>query len=166
MMNFIVWLIAGAVLGLLTVQIIHDRELGALIIFGCAGAVGAVLAGYLVTPMFHISTFNQQTFSLQAFFVSLAGACILLAVVYALRKKRTITDKVFAARWTLVRSKMHVRWNRLTEEDINQIDGNHDKLIGLLQERYGLGEEKAEDDLQDYLRAVVEKSKHSWRVFG
>ncbi len=66
-----------------------------------------------------------------------------------------MNSKSLEAEWEKVRSKVHVRWDRLSEEDVEQINGKHEKFVILLQERYGYDREKAEEDLQNYLRAVV-----------
>src|SRR5215475_9931673 len=50
------------------------------------GVIGAVLAGFLLTPLFGVSTINQNNFSLQALLVSLLGAIVLLAIVNLLRR--------------------------------------------------------------------------------
>jgi len=49
--------------------------------------IGAVLAGWFLTPVFGVSTINQNNFSLPALFVSLLGAVILLAVVKLFRSR-------------------------------------------------------------------------------
>jgi len=155
MTNLIVWLIAGAGVGLLAARIIHERSRWSLLIYISAGIVGAVLTGYLATPMFRYGGFSQGVFSILGLLVSLAGAIILLGVVYLWRRKRTVNSQSLEANWTKARDKVHVRWDRLSEEDVAQIDGKHEKFIILLQERYGYDREKAEEDLQNYLRAVV-----------
>ena len=84
MLNFIVWLIAGAVVGWLASEIMHTRE--GLLLNIVVGVVGAFVAGYLLTPLFHISTINQNNFSVPALLVSLGGAVILLAAVSVFRR--------------------------------------------------------------------------------
>jgi uncharacterized membrane protein YeaQ/YmgE (transglycosylase-associated protein family) len=79
MINFIVWLIAGAIVGWVANELMHTRE--GLLLNIVVGVVGAFLAGYLLTPLLHISTINQGNFSIPALLVSLGGAVILLAVV-------------------------------------------------------------------------------------
>ena len=51
------------------------------------GIVGAVLAGWFLTPLLGISTINQSNFSLPALVVSLLGAIILLAIVKFFRRR-------------------------------------------------------------------------------
>ncbi len=86
MINFIVWLIAGAIIGWLASRIMGtDGEQGTLLDI-VVGVVGAFVAGWFLTPVFGISTINQSNFSLPALLVSLVGAIILLAVVRLFRR--------------------------------------------------------------------------------
>ena len=50
------------------------------------GIVGALVGGWLLSPLFGTGTINQNDFSLASLVVSLLGAIILLAVVYLLRR--------------------------------------------------------------------------------
>jgi uncharacterized membrane protein YeaQ/YmgE (transglycosylase-associated protein family) len=50
------------------------------------GIVGALVGGWLLSPLFGTGTINQNDFSLASLVVSLLGAIILLAVVNLLRK--------------------------------------------------------------------------------
>ena len=88
MINFIVWLIAGAIIGWLASRIMRtDGQQGTLIDI-VVGVVGAFIAGLVLTPLFGISTINQSNFSLPALLVSLLGAVILLAIVNLFRRGR------------------------------------------------------------------------------
>ena len=87
-MNFIIWLIVGAIVGWVASIIMKTNGRQGVLIDIVVGIVGSLLAGYLLTPMFGISTINQGNFSLPALLVSLAGAVILLFIVRLLRKGR------------------------------------------------------------------------------
>ena len=87
-MNFIIWLIAGAVIGWIASIIMHTNSQQGLLLDIVVGIVGAFLAGLVLTPLFGISTINQNNFSLPALLVSLVGAIILLAVVSFFRRGR------------------------------------------------------------------------------
>ena len=52
--------------------------------------------------------------------------------------------------WKQARSKLRIRWPRLTEEDLDQIDGRDTELIGLLQQRYGISKEIAENEIREF----------------
>jgi uncharacterized membrane protein YeaQ/YmgE (transglycosylase-associated protein family) len=85
MINFIVWLIAGAIIGWLASRLMGTDGQQGLLLDIVVGVVGAFVAGWFLTPLFGISTINQSNFSLPALMVSLLGAIILLAVVRVLR---------------------------------------------------------------------------------
>ncbi len=78
-MNFMIWLIVGAIVGWVATSLMGQRN--GLLMNIIVGIVGAFVAGYLLTPYFGISTINQSNFSLPAILVSLGGAVILLFVV-------------------------------------------------------------------------------------
>jgi uncharacterized membrane protein YeaQ/YmgE (transglycosylase-associated protein family) len=87
-MNFILWLIAGAVVGYVASVIMKTNSQQGLVLDIVVGVVGAFLAGYFLTPFFGIGTINQNNFSLPALLVSLLGAVILLAIVKAINRAR------------------------------------------------------------------------------
>ena len=88
MINFIVWLIAGAIIGWLASRIMGTNGQQGLILDIVVGVVGAFIAGWFLTPLFGISTINQSNFSLPALLVSLVGAIILLAIVRLVSRRR------------------------------------------------------------------------------
>jgi uncharacterized protein YjbJ (UPF0337 family) len=45
--------------------------------------------------------------------------------------------------WKQVRGSLKEQWGKLTDDDLDVIDGQRDKLIGKLQERYGYAKEDA-----------------------
>lgn len=89
MINFIIWIIAGAILGWLASRIMGTNGQQGLLLDIVVGIVGAFVAGWFLTPLFGISTINQNNFSLPALLVSLVGAVILLAVIRLFRRGLT-----------------------------------------------------------------------------
>ncbi len=86
MLNIIVWLIVGALIGWVASMLMRTPE--SLVIDIVVGIVGAFIAGYVLTPFFGVSTINQGNFSVPALLVSLGGSVILLAVVNLFRRGR------------------------------------------------------------------------------
>ena len=86
MVNFIVWILVGAVIGWVATSLMGRRE--GLLLNIIVGIVGAFIAGIVLTPYFGISTINQNNFSFPALMVSLLGAVILLAVVSLFQRRR------------------------------------------------------------------------------
>lgn len=80
MINFILWIIAGAVIGWLASIIMRTNSRQGLIADIIVGIVGAILAGLFLSPLFGVGTINEGDFSIPALLVSLGGAVILLAI--------------------------------------------------------------------------------------
>lgn len=85
-MNFLIWLVVGGVLGWIASLLMRtDAQQGVLLNI-VVGIVGAVLAGWFISPMLGVPTINQGVFSLASLLVSLVGAVILLAIVNLVRR--------------------------------------------------------------------------------
>jgi uncharacterized membrane protein YeaQ/YmgE (transglycosylase-associated protein family) len=80
MIDFILWIIAGALLGWLASIIMKTNSRQGLIADIIVGIVGAFVGGYFLSPLFNISTINEGNYSIPALLVSLGGAIILLAI--------------------------------------------------------------------------------------
>ena len=80
MINFILWIIAGALIGWVASIIMRTNNRQGLISDIIVGIVGAFVGGYFLTPLFNVGTINEGDFSIPALLVSLGGAVILLAI--------------------------------------------------------------------------------------
>jgi len=80
--------IAGALVGWVASRIMGTSGQQGLLLDIVVGIVGAVLAGWFLTPLFGVETINQSNFSLPALLISLLGAIILLAIVKLIRRAR------------------------------------------------------------------------------
>jgi uncharacterized membrane protein YeaQ/YmgE (transglycosylase-associated protein family) len=80
MINILVWIVVGALIGWLASLIMKTNSRQGLIADIIIGIVGAFVGGILLSPLFNISTINEGNFSLPSLLVSLGGAVILLAV--------------------------------------------------------------------------------------
>jgi uncharacterized membrane protein YeaQ/YmgE (transglycosylase-associated protein family) len=85
-LNFIIWIIVGAVLGWLASMIMRTDAQQGPILNIVVGIVGALLGGWLIAPLFGTSTINEGNFSIASLLVSLLGAIILLAIVNLFRR--------------------------------------------------------------------------------
>ena len=54
---------------------------------------------------------------------------------------------VLAGKWKQLKGEVRNRWGRLTDDELDQVGGNAEKLVGLIQERYGVAREEAEREL-------------------
>jgi uncharacterized membrane protein YeaQ/YmgE (transglycosylase-associated protein family) len=79
MINFILWIIAGALIGWVASIIMRTNSRQGLIADIIVGIVGAFVGGYFLSPLFNVGTINEGDFSIPALLVSLGGAVLLLA---------------------------------------------------------------------------------------
>lgn len=86
MIGFIVWIVVGGLLGWIASMIMHTDSQQGTFLNIIVGIIGAVLAGWLISPMVGVPTINQGDFSLAALAVSLVGAIVLLGVVNLVRR--------------------------------------------------------------------------------
>lgn len=86
MINFVIWLIVGGLIGWLASIVMRTNAQQGTLLNIIVGIVGAFLAGLVLTPLLGIGTINDSNFSLPALLVSLLGAIGLLAIVGFLRR--------------------------------------------------------------------------------
>ncbi len=85
-MNFIIWLIVGGIIGWLASMAMKTNDQQGMVLNVVVGIVGAMLAGWFISPLVGVGTINQSNFSLPALLVSFAGAAVLLAIVNLFRR--------------------------------------------------------------------------------
>ncbi|WP_280561784.1 MULTISPECIES: CsbD family protein [unclassified Chromohalobacter] len=57
-------------------------------------------------------------------------------------------------RWTEVKGKAKASWGEMTDDELDQVAGKRDQLIGKLQTKYGISKEDAEKRADDWARSV------------
>jgi uncharacterized membrane protein YeaQ/YmgE (transglycosylase-associated protein family) len=83
-MNILIYLVAAAVIGWVASEIMHDRS--SLLINIIVAIVGAFLAGYFLSPIFHVGTINDAV-NIGTMLLTLLGAIIVIAIVHLLRRR-------------------------------------------------------------------------------
>lgn len=57
-------------------------------------------------------------------------------------------------KWKQLRGSVRQEWGKLTDDDLEVVAGQKDKLVGRLQERYGISKEAAEDQVDAWSKSV------------
>lgn len=65
-----------------------------------------------------------------------------------------MNDDVFEGRWKQWKGDMKRAWGKLTDDDFDRAEGNRDKLIGSIQERYGWERNQAEKEFDRFLEGI------------
>ena len=86
MVNLIVWLVVGGVIGWIASIVMNTNTQQGIFLNVVVGVVGALIAGWVISPLVGLGTINQGNFSLSSLLVSFVGAVILLAVVNLFRR--------------------------------------------------------------------------------
>ena len=60
----------------------------------------------------------------------------------------------FAGQWRMLRGKVQEEWGKITDNDLDKIEGRQEQLVGMIQLRYGLAREDAERAVEDWLERV------------
>lgn len=86
MINLIVWLVVGGVIGWLASLIMKTDGQQGVILNVVVGIAGAALGGLVISPLVGMGTINDDAFNIGALVVSLIGAVILLGIVNLFRR--------------------------------------------------------------------------------
>jgi len=54
--------------------------------------------------------------------------------------------------WLQLRGKVKERWGKLTNDDLDRIEGKRDELLGRIQQRYGVARDEADKQLKEWER--------------
>jgi uncharacterized membrane protein YeaQ/YmgE (transglycosylase-associated protein family) len=85
-MNLIIMLVVGGILGWLASMLMRTDGQQGMFLNVIVGVVGAVLAGYLITPFLGGASITTGAFDIKSLFVSFLGAIVLLAIVNLIRR--------------------------------------------------------------------------------
>ena len=58
-----------------------------------------------------------------------------------------------AGQWNPIKGKAKERWGRLTDDDLDVVDGKLDQLVGQVQKAYGLERERAQKQVDEFIKS-------------
>ncbi|HVN45599.1 MAG TPA: CsbD family protein [Steroidobacteraceae bacterium] len=65
-----------------------------------------------------------------------------------------MTNDRVAGAWRQIKGRLKEQWGRLLHDDLKQIEGHAERLVGRLQETYGLPREEAERYGEEFRRRL------------
>lgn len=57
-----------------------------------------------------------------------------------------MNKETLAGDWNVLKGKIKERWGRITDDDLTQINGRKEQLLGKIQQKYGLAKERAQQE--------------------
>ena len=62
-------------------------------------------------------------------------------------------------KWKQAKGSVKERWGKLTDDDIDVINGQRDQLIGRIQERYGIAKDEAQTQVDRWMKSDLDTSE-------
>jgi uncharacterized protein YjbJ (UPF0337 family) len=62
-----------------------------------------------------------------------------------------MNEDILKGKWKQLTGSIKQQWGKLTDDELTEIDGSREKMVGKLQERYGYTLDQAERELDTYL---------------
>ncbi|HVG72741.1 MAG TPA: CsbD family protein [Vicinamibacterales bacterium] len=62
-----------------------------------------------------------------------------------------MNSDVFKGKWMQIKGEVKSQWGKLTDDDLDRVEGDAEKLVGRVQERYGYAREDAKREVDSFL---------------
>ena len=59
---------------------------------------------------------------------------------------------IIEGKWKQVKGDVRGKWGKLTDDDLEVIAGKRDKLVGVIQKRYGQSRDQAEEEVDNWAK--------------
>ena len=69
-------------------------------------------------------------------------------------------------KWKQLKGSARQQWGELTDDDLHAIAGSREKLVGKLQERYGIAKQEAQKRADDWVKTVREEQRRKDTMTG
>ena len=57
---------------------------------------------------------------------------------------------IFQGKWKQIKGQAQQKWGELTDDELDQIDGKREELVGKIQEHYGIAKAEAEQQVAQF----------------
>ena len=62
-----------------------------------------------------------------------------------------MNEDILKGKWKEIKGSVKEQWGNLTDDDLIEIEGQQEKLVGLLQKKYGYSKDKAEEEYNKFI---------------
>jgi len=60
-------------------------------------------------------------------------------------------SNILKGKWLQLKGSIREKWGQLTDDDVDKVSGSAERLVGLIQERYGYAKQQAEAEVDSFL---------------
>ena len=62
-----------------------------------------------------------------------------------------MNPQILKGKWNEIKGEVKSKWGKLTDDDLTRVEGDRDKLIGILQQRYGRAKDEINREVESFL---------------
>jgi uncharacterized protein YjbJ (UPF0337 family) len=71
-----------------------------------------------------------------------------------LARGQSMNQDIIQGKWKQLKGSIRNQWGKLTDDDLDRLDGNQQYLSGKLQERYGWANERAAEEIKRFEESI------------
>lgn len=60
-------------------------------------------------------------------------------------------EDVLKGKWKEIKGGVKEKWGKITDDELTAVEGKREKLLGLLQRKYGYAEDRAEQEYNEFI---------------
>lgn len=65
-----------------------------------------------------------------------------------------MNNDILEGKWKQMKGAVQAKWGDISDDEFDRIQGNRERLIGLVQEKYGKRKDEVKKEVDDYLRTL------------
>jgi len=62
-----------------------------------------------------------------------------------------MSEDILKGKWKELKGSVKEKWGVLTDDDVTEVAGKTEKLVGILQEKYGYSKDKAQEEYNKFM---------------
>ena len=62
-----------------------------------------------------------------------------------------MNEDIFKGKWKELKGSVKEKWGDLTDDDVTAVEGKTEKLVGILQKKYGYSRDKAQEEYNKFM---------------
>ena len=62
-----------------------------------------------------------------------------------------MNEDIFKGKWKELKGSIKEKWGDLTDDDVTEVEGKTEKLVGILQQKYGYSRDKAQEEYNKFM---------------